>query len=306
MLTLEEAAARSRNAIVQLSLNETTWTGAIISESGEIITASTPLGNAPEVTFTLADGTEGQAWVTGRSDEQGLALLTPLGEPRTYEFLPLSADVPTIGERMVLMQYDPFNGALDPRPATARGFLFSFLGYGFIQLHIGESSAFDGAALINDRAELQGVRMPASWLIARGVGEPREVYASASADIESRLVPQLQTGYTQISPPPSEDSIGPVGPPPQIPIVFIGDLTVDGQPALPGARLYAKVSKEGRPTLWFTREITQLGEYDMSISLNVSTYLGATIEFWMDAEAALVTAEITRKDDNTHFVNLAF
>ena len=305
MFTLEEAAARTRDAIVELSLGETTWTGAIISESGEIITASAPLGNAPEVTFTLADGTEGLAWVTGRSDEQGLALLTPLGEPRTYDFLPLSADIPTIGERMVLMQYDPFNGALDPRPVTARGFIFSFLGYGFIQLHIGESSAFDGAGLVNDKAELQGVRMPASWLRERGVGAAREVYAATAADIGSRLIPQLRTGYTQISPPP-EDTIGPAGPPPHIPILFYGNLTVDGQPALPGARLYAKVSKEGRPTLWFTREITEFGEYDLPLSLNVSTYVGATIEFWMDAEAALVTAEVVRSDSGVQFVSVAF
>ncbi len=290
---------------MKLSLGENTWTGAIISESGEIITASAPLGNAPEVTFTLADGTERTAWVTGRNDQQGLALLTPLGDPRTYDFVSLSADIPNIGDRMVLVQYDPFNGALDPRPVTARGFIFSSLGYGFIQLHIGESSAFDGAALVNDRAELQGVRMPASWLTARGVGAPREVYAAAAADIGSRLIPQLRTGYTQISPPP-EDTTGPAGPPPQIPIVFIGNVTVDGQPAPAGARLYAKVSKEGRPTLWFTRQVSDAGEYDLPISLNVSTYLGATIEFWMNAEASLLTAEVSRKDNNTHSLDLAF
>ena len=305
MLTLEEAAERSRNAIVELSVGDTIWTGAIVSESGEIITAASPLGNSPQVSFTLADGTEGVAWVTGRSDEQGLALLSPLGEPRTYDFLELSSDIPTIGERMVLMQYDPFDGMLDPRPVTARGFIFSFLGYGFIQLHIGETSAFDGAAVVNDKAELQGVRMPAPWLTARGIGEPREVYAAAASDIASRLIPQLRTGYTQISPPP-EDTIGPAGPPPQIPIVFIGNVTVGGEPALPGSRLYAKVSKEGRPTLWFTQQVSRLGEYDLPISLNVATYLGATIEFWMDAEASLVTAEVTRKDNNTHSLDLAF
>ena len=88
MLTLEEAAAQAGNAIVKLTIGETIWTGAVITESGEILTASGPLGNAPQVTFTLADGTEGSAWVTGRNDDQGLALLTPLGEPRTYDFLP--------------------------------------------------------------------------------------------------------------------------------------------------------------------------------------------------------------------------
>ena len=197
--TLEEAAAMARNAVVKLSLGEDTWTGAVISESGEIITAAAPLGNAPQVTFTLADGTEGDAWVTGRSDEQGLALLTPLGEPRTYEFLPLSADIPGIGDRMVLMQFDPFNGLLDPRPVTARGFIYSLLGYGFIQLHIGEASAFDAGVLINDRAKLQGIRMPAAWLTDQGVGEARQVYAASAADLGASVIPSLRTGYTQIS-----------------------------------------------------------------------------------------------------------
>lgn len=303
--TLEEAAALTRDAVVKLSLGENTWTGAVISESGEIITASAPLGNAPEVTFTLADGTEGAAWVTGRSDERGLALLTPIGEPRAYHSIPLSADVPSIGDRLVLMQYDPFNGLLDPRPVTARGFIFSLLGYGFIQLQIGETSAFDGGALVNDQAKLQGIRMPALWLTERGVGEPRQVYAATAADLGASVIPQLRTGYTQINP-PTESTTGPAGAPPHIPLLFYGDLTVDGQPALPGTRMYAKVSKAGRPTLWFTREVTDLGEFDFPMPLNVSTYLGATIEFWVNAEVALSTVEVTRSDSGVQLVNLAF
>ena len=162
------------------------------------------------MTFTLADGTEGSAWVTGRNDDQGLALLTPLGEPRAYDFLRLSASIPTIGERMVLLQYDPFNGALDPRPTNVRGYTTTFIGYGYIHIRIGESSAFDGAALVNDEAKLQGIRMPASWLTEKNIGEPREVYAASAADIGGALIPQLRTGYTQISP-PVEDTTGPTG-----------------------------------------------------------------------------------------------
>ena len=305
MLTLEEAAAQAASSVVKLTLGETIWTGTVISESGEILTVSGPLGNAPQVTFTLADGTEGDAWVTGRNDQQGLALLTPLGEPRAYDFVSLSADIPDIGDRMVLVQYDPFNGSLDPRPVTARGFIFSLLGYGLIQVHIGESSAFDGAALINDQAKLQGIRMPASLLTQRGIGEPREVYAASGVDLGASIIPTLREGYTQISP-PVLDTTGPVGAPPQIPIVFLGDVTVDGEPAPVGTRLYAKVIKEGKETLWFTREVTVAGEYDLPVSLNVSTYLGATIEFWMDAEAALVTAEVTRASNNVHSLDLRF
>ena len=304
MLTLEEAAAQAASAAVKLTIGETIWTGALITESGEILTASGPLGNAPQVAFTLADGTEGFAWVTGRNDDQGLALLTPLGEPRSYDFLPFSANIPTIGERMVLVQYDPFNGMLDPRPVNARGYTTSFIGYGYIHLHIGESSAFDGAPLVNDQAKLQGIRMPASWLLEKSIGEPREVYAAAAADI-GRLIPQLRSGYTQISPPP-EGATGPTGAPPHIPILYYGSITADGQPVSAGARLYAKVVKEGRDTLWFTREVAIAGDYDFPLSLNVSTYLGATIEFWMNAERSLVSAEVTRSDSNVNSLNLTF
>ena len=305
MLTLEEAAAQADSAIVKLTVGETIWTGTIISESGEILTASGPLGNAPQVMFTLADGTEGLAWVTGRNDEQGLALLTPLGEPRSYDFLPFSASIPIIGERMVLLQYDPFNGMLDPRPVNARGYTTSFIGYGYIHLHIGESSAFDGAALVNDEAKLQGIRMPASWLLEKNIGEPREVYAASAADIGGVLIPQMRSGYTQISP-PVEDTSGPTGAPPHIPILFYGSITADGQPVPAGARLYAKVVKEGRDTLWFTREVPDVGEFDFPLSLNVSTYLGATIEFWMNAERSLTSAEVTRSDSGVQPLNLTF
>ncbi len=306
MLTLEEAAAQASGAVAKLTLGETIWTGTVISESGEILTVSGPLGNAPQVTFTLADGTEGTAWVTGRNDEQGLALLTPLGEPRTYDFLPLSSRIPAIGERMVLVQYDPFNGSLDPRPVNVRGYTTTFTGYGYVQLHIGESSAFDGAALVNDEAKLQGIRMPASWLLARDdISEPREVYAASSADVGGRVIPGLRSGHTQISPPPVDTS-GPTGAPPQIPIVFLGDVTVDGQPPPDGTWLYAKVIKEGKPTLWFARQIRVAGEYDLPISLNVSTYLGATIEFWVNGEASLMTAQVTRASNNVHSFDLRF
>ena len=305
MLTLEEAAAQASSGVVKLTLGETIWTGTVISESGEILTVSGPLGNAPQVTFTLADGTEGVAWVTGRNDEQGLALLTPLGAPRAYDFLPLSSRIPAIGERMVLVQYDPFNGSLDPRPVNVRGYTTTFIGYGYVHLHIGESSAFDGAALVNDEAKLQGIRMPASWLTEKNIGEPREVYAGSAVDIGGVLIPQLRSGYTQISP-PVLDATGPTGPPPQIPIVFLGDVTVNGQPPLAGTYIYAKVSKEGKPTLWFARPTLEAGEYDLPISLNVSTYLGATIEFWIDGEASLVTAEVTRASNNVNSLDLAF
>jgi hypothetical protein len=260
------------------------------------------------VTFTLADGTEGLAWVTGRDDGQGLALLTPLDGQGPYDFLPLSAGVPTIGERMVLMQYDPFNGTLDPRPVNVRGYTTSFTGYGYVQLHIGEASAFDGAALVNDEAKLQGIRMPASWLLGLGRDinvKAGEVYAASSAGIGGRVVPGLRNGYVQIIP-PAPDTSGPAGAPPQIPIVFIGNVSVSGQPAPGGTWLYAKVTKEGKPTLWFARQIRDAGEYDLPISLNISTYLGATIEFWMNAEASLVTAEVARRSNNIHSLDLAF
>ena len=206
---------------------------------------------------------------------------------------------------MVLLQYDPFNGALDPRPTNVRGYTTTFIGYGYIHIRIGESSAFDGAALVNDEAKLQGIRMPASWLTEKNIGEPREVYAASAADIGGALIPQLRTGYTQISP-PVEDTTGPTGAPPHIPILYYGNITVDGAPAAPGTRLYAKVSKEGRDTLWFTREVTALGEFDFPLSLNISTYLGATIEFWLDAERSLTSAEVTRSDSNVNPIDLTF
>ena len=206
---------------------------------------------------------------------------------------------------MVLIQFDPFNGSLDPRPVTARGFIYSLLGYGFIQLHIGEASAFDGGVLINDQAKLQGIRMPASWLDDRGVGEPKQVYAATAADLGASVIPSLRTGYTQISP-PTASTLGPVGAPPHIPLLFYGDLTVAGEPAVPGTRLYAKVSKERRDTLWFTREVAELGEYDFPIALDLSMYNGATIEFWMNAEAALTTVEVMRTDSGVQLVHLAF
>ena len=305
-LTLEEAAATAAQAVVKLTVGESVWTGTIISEKGEILTTSAALGQAPQAAFTLRDGTEGIAWVTGRSDDDGLALLTPIGETRDYDFIPLAANLPTIGQPLMLLQYDPNSGRLESRPTTARGYDTRLLGYGHVQLQISDNAAFDGAALVNTQAELQGVRMPSSWLTRKDIGDPGEVHAVSAADIDSSLVPQLRDGRTEIDR-PQEDGEGPAGPPPQIPIVFLGSITLDGSPAPAGARLYAQVSKEGRPSLWFSGEVVSSGDYELTLSpLNVAAYSGATVEFWMNATAAPTTAEVVRGEQPVQLFKLAF
>ena len=66
------------------------------------------------------------------------------------------------------------------------------------------------------------------------------------------------------------------------------------------------MSREGRDTLWFTREVVTAGGYELPVALDVSRYVGAVVEFWVNAGQSLTTAEIVRRTNPIHFLDLRF
>ncbi len=301
--------------------NKSEWTGAFISESGEVLTTSLALGNAPVVDIQTSDGTQGQACVTGRDDDIGLALLKPLIKPpHTHHFLALSAESPSVGDGLLLIQHS--GHVPDTQTTHVTSYEPFDSGFNYFQVMGGESAA-DGAVLINNRGELQGMRMPQLWGERQGIGTRDGVYAVDSADIAGIALPLLRSGHIHIdivyplhfwplamSPrtelvsttPPllraggtqAASHLLPNGrrwsPPASIGPLYTGHVTINGAPAPVGSILYARVSKEGQPDYWTSETIWDPGFFLMMILVPTNHYVGATIEFWMDCRRSITTA----------------
>ncbi len=292
--------------MVRLMANETVWTGAVIHESGEILTTSLALGNAPVADFVLSNGAQGQAWVVGRDDQgSGLALLRPINPSPPYDSIQLSADPPTIGNQLGLLQHSSFSPALDQRITRVNGYNASPLGYSYIKFQATGSTA-DGAMLINALGRIQGIRMPELWLLQRQACNPGEVCAVDAAQVGTTAIPALRNGVIHIAPPPSSQE-GPGDSPPAIPVIYKGNITIDGASAPAGTQLYARLRKSGQPDYWESDPVgPEAGLYILNISAPSNNYAGAIVEFWVDGKLAEARGTFDRPAGSIVPLDLAF
>lgn len=275
--------------MVRLTANEAVWTGAVIDESGEILTTSLALGNAPLVDFRLAGGAEGQAWVAGRDDNVGLALLRPINPAPPYDFISLSNQAPTIGDQLGLLQHSVFSPDIDQRITSVSGYQPGGIGYSFMQIRAADNTTSDGAMLINQGGTIQGIRMPSLWLLNHQIGNPGEVYAVDAAQVGSTAIPNLRRGLITIDSRPLSTG-SPEDPPPAIPMIITGDITIDGAPAPSGTQVYARLRKSGQPDYWESDPTNAAGFFLLNVSAPANSYNGAIIEFWTDAKMAATTS----------------
>lgn len=269
--------------------NETVWTGVVISEDGEILTTSPALGRDAVVDIRLEDGREGRACVIGRDDDIGLALLRPLLEPAgAYDYLALSGEPPSVGQQLELLQYSSFKPALDARTTRVVEYRPTPFGYGYILVDAAENTTADGAVLLDESGRMVGMRMPLLWLLQNQITNPGEVAAISAQEIVSAALPVLRSGRMHVRPvaPPTDPGFSP----PPVPIIFHGEVTIGGVPASAGTLVYAKVSKEGLPDYWQSTLLGVAGEYVLPLSADTQTYLGGSVEFWVDCESSSTVA----------------
>ena len=269
--------------------NDTVWTGAVINENGEILTTSLALGNAPLVDYRLASGAEGQAWVTGRDDNVGLALLQPINPTPPYDSISLSGQAPTIGDQLGLLQHSAFSPDIDQRITSVSGYQPGGIGYSFMQVRAADNTTSDGAMLINQGGRIQGIRMPSLWLLNHQIGNPGEVYAVDAAQVGATAIPNLRRGTIVIDSRPLSTG-SPDDPPPAIPVIFIGNITIDGSPAPEGTQVYARLRKSGQSDYWESDPTNEAGFFLLNVSAPANAYNGATIEFWSNAKMAAATS----------------
>ena len=290
--------------MVRLLANETVWTGAVITDSGEILTTSAALGSAPIADFVLSNGNQGQAWVTGRDDDLGLALLSPVNPLPPYDTISLSANPPAIGDQLGLLQHSSFSPALDQRITRVNGYNSSPIGYSYIKIQATDSTA-DGAMLINALGKIQGIRMPTLWLLQQQVCNPGEVCAVDAAQVGTAAIPALRTGRIVIRD-ITTSTDGPGDSPPALPIIFYGHITIDGVDAPSGTQLYARLKKSGQPDYWESAPTEGLGLFSLPVSAPNNNYAGAIVEFWVNGKLAGETGAYDRPQGSTVQLNLAF
>ena len=234
----------------------------------------------------LWDGTRGQACVTGRDDDFGLALLEPLIEPlRAYDYLALSGEPPSVGQELELFQHARLSPVLYQRVTKVAGYRSVDDGYGYILWNAAGDTIADGAVLLDENGRMAGMRMSWLWLLRNRISNLGEFVAIDARGIASAL-PALRSGRMHILPAPSS----PDDAPPSLPVLFHGEVTIDGAPVPVGTLLYAKVSKEGHPDFWQLTSLGVAGEYVLPVSAYPGNYSGGDVEFWADCKRSFTTA----------------
>jgi hypothetical protein len=156
-------------------------------------------------------------------------------------------------------------------------------GFQYVKLLAGVLGGSEGGALVDNLGALRGIRISDTQMIAIGIGKAGEAWALTADGLALTVIPRLESGYVFVR--AAETSTDPGAPPP-IPAVFSGDITIGGVSVLPGARLYARLVKAGKPDVWTSVAVANAGRYQISISVTASGYEGAVVEFWMDAKKA--------------------
>ena len=204
----------------------------------------------------------------------------------------------------MLLQYSSFTPALDRRPTRVVENETPGNGYSYMRIQAADNSTADGAVLVNEKGRMQGMRMPHLWLLQNGIVNPGEVAAIDASEIVGVALPALRSGRIHMLPwLPYYDSSDGI---PPLPIVFNGEITIDGAPAPVGKLLHAKVSKEGQPDYWQSTPIGTVGEYVLPLSADPQTHFGGNVEFWVGCKrSAQKTAYEASVEDYPRVVELS-
>ncbi|MEX2598666.1 MAG: hypothetical protein WD533_03315 [Dehalococcoidia bacterium] len=308
--SLDEAISRVEQAIVRLSAAGNSWSGAMIGD-GLILAPSRGLGSAPVASYRTHDGAEGQAWVVGRDDDYGFAVLEVVsGGDGSFYSLPDdvipggSAGLPSVDQEMVLLQFSVSGASVERRNARVIGSRQDHASnIRYIQMQ--STTGLDGAIIMDTQGRVQAVRMPESFMLRIDVARPGEVYGMAVADIVNRVQPRLEDGTMIVREPDVEGTATPPAQAPPLPTVVRGDLHADGEPVQAGERIFVRLVGVGNlPDQWFSSEVTTAGRYSIAVAPLTGGYQNSVLEFWISGSEAAETSTYTQ--GGTPTVDLTF
>ena len=286
--TLAEGVAKAEPGMVKLTVGDKHWTGVMIDAGGKILTTASNLGQSPVASFVTPGGATGQAWVIGRDDDLDMALLGVVSPGQVYDVvLAENSAIPQVGDELGALQYLGVSLTLNRQTTVVAGSRPDLnTGLQFIQMPSQHAPGSEGGAVVDNYGQLRGIRMNPQYISDLGIGFPGESWALTVDGLLNLVIPRLESGVIVIDKSTASGCSPGLFPP--IPATYRGDVTIGGQPAPVGSRLYAKVSKRGLQDQWFSIEITEMGEYLLTIGVCQSGFANAPVEFWMNGSASPV------------------
>lgn len=270
--------------MVRLSSGANQWTGVMIDSTGQILTTSEDLGASPLADFSTVDGASGKAWVVGRDDEFGLALLEVISPGQQYAAIEShTGQIPTRNEEIALVHFSGNN----VEPEAASTFVVgsrqdSSTGLSYVQYQGISISGEQGGVVVDANGRLRGLRMAVDQVIRIGVGRVGEVWAMDASSLTAAMIPRLKSGISAFD--VKDGGCDNLGAPPPIPAIYSGDATLSGQSVTVGERLYARVTKTSTgEDLWFSDLVVEQGRYVLTISICDATFSNSPVEFWLAA-----------------------
>ena len=259
----------------------------MVDASGLILTTSDGLGTSPLADFRTVGGASGRAWVIGRDDNFGLALLEVISPAQRYAAVAIhQGDFPARSEQIALLH---FSGTR-VEPEVANSFVVGSRqdagsGLDYVQYQGISISGEQGGAVIDADGNLRGIRMSVDQMISIGVGRAGEVWALDARSLTNAMIPRLRSGVSIIN--ALDGGCRDLGAPPPIPAIYSGSVTTAGQPAPVADRLYARVTKAATgEELWFSDLLIEAGRYVLTISICDPRFSNSAVEFWMNARTA--------------------
>jgi hypothetical protein len=195
-------------------------------------------------------------------------------------------EAPERSEPMALLQYTPTSVQPTSGNSAVVGVDLT-TGIEYMQVQGFSAGTEHGGGLFDAAGRLRGLRMSIDYMVASGIGRSGQAWALSSFELASSVIPQLQSGYSDVRARPGGCTSQFQFPP--LPTFMVGDITIGGSPAPVGTYVYARVSKPTGATEWFRESIVTAGRYFITISICDDTYLNAAVEFWTDAQKSPVT-----------------
>ena len=193
--TLLQGIATAEPGMVKLTAGGNQWSGVMIDSAGEIITTSSDLGQAPVADFTTQGGATGQAWVIGRDDDFGMALLKVVNASQTFDTISTAdSTVPQVGKQLASM-YFGLAGTLSKQNTSVVGSRQDLnTGIQFLQMRGLYIAGSQGGALVDEYGLLRGLRMEEQFMIDLGLGRTGEIYALTMDGLLNRVLPAAGVG----------------------------------------------------------------------------------------------------------------
>ncbi len=284
--TLADGVMRAEPGMVKLTVGDENWTGVMIDSAGKILTTAANLGQSPVADFVTPGGSTGQAWVIGRDDDLDMALLGVVSPSQVYDVVLIeSSAIPQVGDELGVLQYLGVSSTLNRQTTIVAGSRQDLnTGLQFVQLRTQHAPGSEGGAVVDRYGQLRGIRMEQQHISDLGIGFPGESWAITVDGLLNVVIPRLESGVIDIDKTAGSGCSPGLFPP--IPATYRGDVTIGGQPAPVGSRLYAKVSKRGLPDQWFSEQIVTEGKYLITIGVCQSGFANAPVEFWMNGSAS--------------------